>query len=85
MPIDLRNFQITRGGTQNANVQVITVSAQVFDSQGGSERTGGDFNGGTKFFIFPGVMTSLTAAERIEVYEAAIMKILEIKLRPFNG
>lgn len=85
MPIDLRNLAYTVGGTVQANVRQITVSAQVFDSQSGQERTGGDFNGGTKEFTFPNVMAGFTQAEQREVYQAAIDKCLEIKLRPFNG
>lgn len=78
MPVDLQNFTLTHLGNATVSVPQVEVSYTVTDSQSGTQRE--DFTGVRKL-TFPGVMGSLTVAERREVLEATIMKVVEIKLR----
>mgnify|MGYP001575059924 FL=1 len=73
---DLQNFSITPMAAANINVPRATISAQITDSQTGEVLA--DFTGGNAL-TFPGVLTTLTAAQRQELINLIATTIVFMK------
>lgn len=82
MPIDLQSFKVTHLGNTTVSVPQVEVECRVVDSQTQAERA--DYTGVAKKLVWPAVMSTLTVAERREVMEVIIQKVLELKLRALS-
>lgn len=78
MPIDLQQCSITYGVDVSVTLPQVTFSAVVVDSR--TQATKQDVSG-AKSLVFPAVVSTLSAAEKKELMETLIVKIVEIKLR----
>lgn len=81
MPIDLQQCSVTIGGDVQATLPQITFSALIVDSR--TQASKQDLTG-VRSLTFPGVVSTLSNAEKRELMETIIWKIVEIKLRGLN-
>lgn len=73
---DLQNFSITPMAAANINVPRATIEGQVTDST--TREVLSDFTGGNAL-TFPGVLTTLTAAQRRELIDLIATTIIFMK------
>ncbi len=73
---DLQNFSITPMAAANINVPRATIEAQITDSQTGVVLA--DFTG-VNALTFPGVLTTLTAAQRRDLIDLIATRIIFMK------
>lgn len=73
---DLSQFSITPNGTANVNVPRAIIAAKILDSGSGAVLS--DFTG-VNALNFPGVLSTLTAAQRLEIAQDVANKILFMK------
>lgn len=80
MPIDIQNLTFDRTGQVTLAIPKVVASFKVVDSQTGQARAGGDFSGAAQL-VWPNVVSTLTAAEKTELFDFVIQKVMEIKMR----
>lgn len=74
MPFDLQQFSAVIGSAISVPMPTVTLNANVVDAQTGALK-------GNYTLIWPSVWTTFTAAEKLELGDVIINKVLEIKMR----
>lgn len=79
---DIQNFSVTGTGNSNGSLPTRTVQFRICNSRTGAVIR--DFTG-VNSLAFPGMLSTLTAAQRARLLEGMIEQIIQFKIEEFGG